>query len=146
MNNGQILLKEYPLAKFVDLVIGDDECRTIDEDTAAVIEALTHNKVICYVQRTTFEGKVLEYPRLWRFSAWLNSYTHYRELRKQQREDFESSEVFKENVRRVKKALYRELGVSGDVCHVMAMKKLKSNPTFCSEVLKVHLVKEFKEL
>lgn len=140
----QILLHETVLNH-----TNPDYNRQIDWSTYEFIRSVPEHSKLCYVQTADQWGEQLTYPILWSLNGWRKNVESWRLAKAKADADRDASFVFKENHKRIVRALCRVLEVQGDPANVHAHRKLKTLPIthpYFTEFLQVKLITNVSEI
>src|ERR1017187_7291950 len=127
------------LHDFISSHLRDDFSFPVSLKLAEVIDKLSRGKCICHVQFTSFEGKKLNHPLLWKYKYWVESSEKYQKDKERSEHERQERYIFDYNVKIVSKACINIMLMEESQALSTAFVIVKHNKTNALTMLGVEL-------
>lgn len=105
----------------------ENHCVSISAHMARYLRPHLVGDATYHIQFKDHELKPLDRPVLWLLSEWRKDADSYLQAKERSRIRREQEFIFRENLKRVARAITKFSGVEGDVANVLAYRKLRDN-------------------
>ena len=124
-NNTPPQLFQQTFSEYLKDRLSYDTMILITKDTASCISVIPEFHELVHIQYKTHDGEELEYPRLWRKSAWLQDVESWRVRKAYSDKERIKRWLFEANVAIIKKTILKEWLITPDHAGILATRWLR---------------------